>query len=365
VELVGVPNGDYSIPKNIILHALEKGKHVVTANKALLARNGRELFRASQNYNRNLYMDASVCGEIPIITPLRTLQGSRDISSLEGIVNGTTNYILTLMEQGMDYKVALRKAQDLGFAEADPSSDVEGKDARNKLAILSTLAFGKYVYGPKIPTGGITKIKAIDIEAAKRFGYRIKLMALARQDDGVLEARVTPMLLPQNHVLQCADNENNAIAVYYREEGRSVPYLQLGKGAGAIPTARAIFRDLVDVAKKSMHGELDIPAGYLSEQTATIKYVGRIEQPFYLRFMVQDESGALAKITNFLSDFTGVSFSEIIQPESKPGEFVPIFFTTHEVSTRKLLRTVGVIHTLQSTQSAQLVKEAIAIPIYK
>jgi len=265
----------------------------------------------------------------------------------------------------MDYKDALRKAQDLGFAEADPSSDVEGKDARNKLAILSTLAFGNYVYGPKIPVEGITKIKAIDIEAAKRFGYRIKLMAIARQqDNGDLEARVTPMLLPKDHALAHVDYENNAIAIYYREEGRNVPYLQVGKGAGAIPTARAIFRDLVDVARKSMHGELDVPAGYLSERYARIRNVGTIEQPFYIRFLVKDVPRVLASISSILSDYATASFSGLEQKESNPGEYTPIFTTVHPVNTRRLLRAVRIANNLDITPGYPTVKEAIAIPIY-
>ena len=238
--------------RTYILQALEAGKHVVTANKDLMAAHGRELMDAAQRHHCDLQFEAAVGGGIPIIRPLKECLAGNEITEVMGIVNGTTNYILTRMtEDGMDFAEALKKAQELGFAEADPTSDIEGLDAGRKMAILASIAFHSRVTFQDVDVKGITKITAKDIQYAKEFGYTLKLLGVARNTDGEMEVGVFPMMIPSSHPLAHVKDAFNAVFVH----GDAVDDAMFqGKGAGEMPTASAVMGDLIAVARNMQYG---------------------------------------------------------------------------------------------------------------
>jgi len=321
-----------------VLEAFRNGKDVVTANKALLAERGNEIFRTAEKYGRQIFFEASVGGGIPVIQALREGLVSNHVRSIHSIINGTSNYILSQMsENHMDFSEALKQAQVKGYAEANPRLDIEGIDAAHKITILAGLAFGKVVRFKDIYAEGITQIRSEDIAFAKEFGYRIKLLAIAKRTAGGIEARVQPTLVPKNHLLANVNGSFNAILIHSDETEDLLFY---GRGAGSKPTASAVLSDLVSLAnKRTERGTpfLEFPKG-----TLKIKNISSILSRYYFRFNIVDQSGVLAKIAQVLGKHK-ISISDVIQKEWRVGSVVPLILLTHrahENSVRAAVRAI-------------------------
>ena len=337
VELIG----GTTVAKEIILQAIEKGRHVVTANKALLAESGEELFKKAREKGVSLKFEASVGGGIPVIKALREgLSGNR-IKRIYGIINGTANYILTEMtEKGINFETALKKAQELGYAEADPTLDVEGYDAAHKIAILSTLSFGRWVRAENVFTRGIKEITPLDIELAAEFGYRVKLLAISKVVDRKLEVRVHPTMIPKEHILSSVNGVFNACLIEGDFVGETLYY---GMGAGERPTASAVVADIVDIA---MGNTYDVPEELFSgNKKLEIKEPDDFISSFYLRFTAVDRPGVLAKISKVLGDY-GISIKMALQKSINVSGGVPVVMTTHPAPKRKVQEAIKKIDSL-------------------
>ncbi len=335
VELIG----GIHPAKELILAALRSGKDVVTANKALLAEHGREIFREAKRLNRHVFFEASVGGGIPVIKVLREGLISNRIRSVYSIINGTSNYILTKMSQDhLDFKEALKLAQKKGYAEADPRLDIEGIDSAHKLTILASLVFGGWVSFKDIYVRGISSIRSEDISFAEEFGYTIKLLAIAKKTANGIEAHVQPTLLPKSHVLSSVHGSYNAVLMEGDEVGHILLY---GRGAGSRPTGSAVVSDLVDLARAS---EAD---GIFSPELKPIKVrsISSLLARYYLRFHVVDQPGVLAKITEALGKYK-ISISDVIQKERRLGSVVPLILLTHGTQENLLRRAVQAIDRL-------------------
>ncbi len=338
VELIGGIHPAY----DFIRRALEKKKWVITANKALLAEKGNELFKIAEANQREIGFEASVCGGIPVIRAIREGLVGNHISYMLGILNGTSNYILTQMtETGMSFDQALGDAQKLGFAEKDPTFDIEGIDAAHKLNILTRLAFSYPIRMKDIVVGGISKIKPIDIFFAREFGYKIKLLAMAKEVGGFIEARVEPAMIPMSHPMSAVDGVFNAVYLIGDKVG---PTLFYGKGAGADPTGSAVVSDVVDIAAKIGAGDTSVrmPA-YKTTRKRTEPKESVV--PHYLRFTAEDRPGVLSKVSGVLSQH-GISISAVTQKERKEGGFVPIVMLTHDALERNLMKAKKTIDNL-------------------
>jgi homoserine dehydrogenase len=331
VELIG----GYDIARRLTLRALECGKHVVTANKALLALHGKELFEAARAASVDIAFEASVGGGIPVLRAIREGLNANRIESLYGIMNGTTNYVLTEMEKtGEAFDIVLKRAQDLGYAEADPTFDVDGVDAAHKLTLLAAMAFGVEFTFKEIPTEGIRGLLPLDFEAAKEFGYRIKLLGVAKRSEGPggeerIEARVQPTMIPRDSLLANVDGAMNAIAV----QGDAVgPTLFYGAGAGEMPTASAVVGDLIELAREVRRGTSGrvAPLSYLPDalQPRPLVPLAELEGRLYLVFTAEDRPGVLGQITTILGEH-GVSLASVIQQRSDGGIGVPVVALTH------------------------------------
>lgn len=308
VELIG----GIEPATTFMARALENGKSVVTANKAAIAANGRMLAQLAQEHHVLLRFEAAVAGGIPILTSLTTALLSNEFSSVHGILNGTTNYILTQMEEnGKDYADILRDAQAKGFAEADPTADVEGIDAANKLSILISLVFGLGVGPDQIPTQGITHVGSDDIAFAKESGYKIKLLASAREENGEVSASVEPSLVPVSHPLANVRNEFNAVFI----TGNAVDNLMFyGRGAGPLPTGSAVMGDVIGVARKwEKDSAYDIVPQLRYD--ADLKFIGEGSNKYYVRMMAEDIPGVMGRITTILGAH-GISIETALQ---RPG----------------------------------------------
>lgn len=356
VELIGGTNA----ARMLIKEALKEGKHVVTANKALLAEYGDEIFELAHKMRRWICFEASVGGGIPCIKALREGLVANHIESIYAIINGTTNYILTQMtETGMDFSEALARAQAKGYAEADPTLDIQGIDAAHKLAILARFAFGGRVKFDDIYSEGISQISSDDIAFAKEFGYVIKLLAIAKKTTDGVEARVQPTLLPQSHILANVNQSFNAILMRGDEVGDVMFY---GRGAGPHPTASAIIADLVDIAKNS----LDLPV----EDKSVIRVLGpqipvksitSILSRYYLRFYVIDQPSVLAAISKILGKHK-VSISDVIQRERSAGKVVPLILLTHEAPEKDVRAAIRVIDRLPFVNGkAQVIRMEVGV----
>ena len=317
--------------RTYILQALEAGKNVVTANKDLLAEHGQELMEAAERNHRDLCFEAAVGGGIPIIRPLKECLAGNEITEVMGIVNGTTNYILTKMTQeGWDFDDALKEAQRLGFAEADPTADVEGLDAGRKMAILASIAFHSRVTFKDVDVKGITKITAKDIQYAKEFGYTLKLLGVARNEEGKMEVGVSPMMIPSTHPLANVNDSFNAVFVH----GDAVDDAMFqGRGAGEFPTASAVVGDLISVAK-DMQYDCCGRIGCSCYKNLPMKPAGEARHKYFLRLIVEDRTGILAGVAGVLGN-NGVSINQVIQKPAVNG-VAELVVITDKVETRHL-----------------------------
>lgn len=357
IQVVVEVMGGLEPAREYILAALERGKNVVTANKDLLALHGQELLETAKAKGVDFFFEASVGGGIPIIHPLKEFLAANRIHRVLGIVNGTTNYILTKMAQeGKDFADALAEAQALGYAESDPSADVEGDDAARKLAILASIAFNTRVTYPDVYVEGITRISAQDILYAGELGYVIKLLAIAREEDGEVEVRVHPALVPKHHPLAAVSDVFNAIFVCGDAVGEAMFY---GRGAGQMPTASAVVGDLMEVARNIQRGA----TGRVSctcYRNLPIRPMGRVECQYYLRLTVKDQPGVLASIAGVFGN-QGVSLASVIQKRSFDGwaELVLITHRVREDNLQDALKIIGGLSVVRAVDNVIRVEEGM------
>lgn len=333
VELIG----GKSPAKDFIMEAIKNGKQVVTANKALLAEEGNDIFIEAKKKGVQVGFEASVGGGIPIIKVMKEGLVANKMLAIYGIINGTTNFILTKMtNEGMDFQDALRQAQDLGYAEADPTLDIEGIDSAHKITILASLAYGIPLSFNSVYCEGITKITAQDIAFAREFGYKIKLLAITKILNGEIELRVHPTMIPEDYLIAKVDGVFNAIYV----EGDSVgSTLYYGRGAGSMPTGSAVVADIVDIAK-GCSMPLDFSEKY------PIKPMEDIESMYYFRFMALDRPGVLSKISGVFGEHN-ISIASVIQKgRSREGDAVPLVILTHKAKEKDVLKALKKIEKL-------------------
>ncbi len=331
IDIVVEVIGGTEAARELVLAAIARGKHVVTANKALLALHGNEIFAAAAAHDVEVAFEASVCGGIPIILTLRQGLAANRIDEMLGILNGTANYILTKMtEEGSSFAQALQEAQAQGYAEADPTLDVEGIDTAHKLAILMALAYGARIDFDAVTVEGISSLDPIDLQFAREFGYTIKLLAISRNDSGALEARVHPALIPRDHMLANVGGAFNAVYITGDAVG---PILLSGRGAGMMPTASAVVSDLLDLARNLSLGlRRRVPP--LGSETAlqtrrAIKPMAEVVTNYYFRFAALDRPGVLSQIAGALGKYN-ISIAAVIQKGREVKGAVPIVMITHE-----------------------------------
>jgi len=324
IELIGGTNA----AKVVVLSALRAGKSVVTANKALMASNGQEVMEAAASAGVDIMFEASVGGGIPIIGPLKRSLVSNEILSVVGIVNGTTNYMLTRMaDDGLDYASALAEAQSKGFAEADPTADVDGHDAAAKIAILASIAFNSRVTVDRVPVEGIRGIKPIDIAYAAEMGYAIKLMAIARRELDGIDIRVHPTMIPVAHPLAKVSGVYNAIYVTGDAVGETMFF---GEGAGSLPAASAVVGDVIEVARHIRSGCLNL-VGCTCNEHLPLRDLSQLETRYFIRFAVADRPGVLAAVASKFGDH-GVSIASVIQKRVCESGDAEIVYVTHRAA---------------------------------
>lgn len=344
VELIG----GYTVAKELVLKAIENGKHVVTANKALLAVHGNEIFKAAAAKGVIVAFEAAVAGGIPIIKALREGLSANRIEWVAGIINGTTNFILSEMrEKGLAFDDVLKEAQRLGYAEADPTFDVEGIDAAHKLTIMAAIAFGMPMQFEKAYTEGITKLTIKDIKYAEELGYRVKLLGISKKTDAGVELRVHPTLIPEKRLVANVNGAMNAVVV----KGDAVgPTLYYGAGAGAEPTASAVVADLVDIARlANASAEQRVPyLGFQLEQQVVLNVlpISEVSSAYYLRMRAMDKPGVLAEVTKILGD-RDISIDAMMQKEPQEGESeADIVILTHVTMERNMDAAIEAIQAL-------------------
>ena len=333
IEVIGgeYPASDY------IRQAITRGKHVVTANKEVMAKHGYELLALANKHNVDLRYEASVGSGIPLVSPFQQDLAANDISAIYAILNGTTNYILTRMSQeGLDFPSALKQAQELGYAEANPANDIEGIDASYKLAILSSLAFHTRLDPQDIYCEGISRLQAEDFKYAKEFGYAIKLLAIAKKDGDALEMRVHPVFIPQDSQLAKVDGVYNAIQVEGDLAGKLIFH---GEGAGPLRASSAIMADVLVIARNIWHGVSNAPKVQLN-QKVKVKPMSNIKTRYYFRFDVADRPGVLAQISRVLGD-NSISLLSVIQKESDPqSQTAVLVLMTHPSEERAVQKAL-------------------------
>ena len=333
VELIGGTTHAF----DLIQAALQGGKHVVTANKALLAERGAELFQTALKHQRHLLFEASVAGGIPIIRALREGLVANRILSIHGIINGTCNYILTRMnDEGLEFKDALAEAKRLGFAEADDSLDVDGHDTAHKAAVLAALAYGFWVPQGQLYTEGLRAVEKQDILYARKLGYALKLLAIIKTDcDGAVEVRVHPTLIPQSHILASVSGVFNAVLVRGDVVGDTLYY---GRGAGGDPTASAVIGDLAQIAAHFPQEQKARNVGHEALQSR-LKTMDEIVSRYYLRLLVVDKPGVLADVARVLAS-RQIGVSSVIQPEAQAGETTALVLMLHDAPESQLQAAV-------------------------
>ncbi len=350
IELIG----GYGIAKQLVLEAIEAGKHVVTANKALLAVHGSEIFAAASRKGVMVGFEAAVAGGIPIIKSLREGLSANRIQWIAGIINGTTNFILSEMrDKGLDFDVVLKQAQALGYAEADPTFDIEGVDAAHKAALMSAMAFGVPVQFDKAYVEGIAQLGAQDIKYAEQLGYRIKLLGITKKTDKGIELRVHPTLVPNKRLIANVEGAMNAVMVHGDAVGTTLYY---GKGAGSEPTASAVIADLIDIAR--LHNadpaqrvpHLAFQPDAMSNMP--VLSMGEVVTSYYLRLKVADEAGVLANVTSILAK-AGISIDAVLQREADEvgGEGATqtdLIILTHDCVEAKMNEALGQMQVLKT-----------------
>jgi len=354
IELIG----GYEPAKSFILKAIANGKHVVTANKALMALHGREIIAAAEKQGVSVMFEAAVGGGIPIISAIKENLCANRFISILGILNGTCNFILTKMtEEGGDFVPVLKEAQDLGYAEADPTFDVEGVDTAHKISLLSALCFGTTVDFNKVYTEGISKITAVDIRFASQMGYKIKLLAIGKTDGHQVEVRVHPTMIPDTFQLAEVDGVFNAVRLTGDFVG---PTLLYGSGAGMDATASAVMGDVMAICRDQISGAKPrVPImGYCSSaiRTMPVKEMSQVESQYYLRFTCVDRPGVLAQIAGCLGRHN-ISIQSMIQPERHEADSVPIVLMTHtalEADITQALREIDKLDIV--TQATHLIR---------
>ena len=353
VELIG----GYGIAKALVLEAIAAGKHVVTANKALLAVHGTEIFAAAHAKGVMVAFEAAVAGGIPIIKALREGLTANSIQWVAGIINGTTNFILSEMrEKGLDFEVVLKEAQRLGYAEADPTFDIEGVDAAHKATLMSALAFGIPVQFDKAYVEGITKLGAADIKYAEQLGYRIKLLGITKRTDAGVELRVHPSLVPTQRLIANVEGAMNAVMVQGDAVGTTLYY---GKGAGSEPTASAVIADLVDITRLHTADPLNrVPhLAFQPNAMSNLKILpmSEVVTSYYLRLRVADEAGVLAKLTGLLAE-ANISIDAVLQREadqvSQAGENqTDVIILTHDTVEGKMNKVLAQMQALPTVMA--------------
>jgi homoserine dehydrogenase len=344
IELVG----GTTFAKDLVLSALERKKHVITANKALLAVHGPDIFEAAAKAGVSVYFEAAVGGGMPIIKTIREGLAGNDIFSVKTIINGTCNYILTKMSRdGMPFESVLKKAQFKGYAEADPALDVGGGDSGHKVAIMASLISGGYVPFTSVSIEGITSIAREDIAYARELGYTIKLLGIIKKDatDGRLDVRVHPAMLPNSHILASVSSVYNAVLL----EGDAVGQILLyGRGAGEMPTASAVISDIIDIASNiTSKAAVRIPMNYYStSRSVPLKPIDEIETRYYLRFTVSDKPGVFASIASCLCA-ENISFASVMQKEITEEKRVPVIIITHAAKEKNIRAALAQIEALE------------------
>ncbi|MCL2844594.1 MAG: homoserine dehydrogenase [Chitinivibrionia bacterium] len=344
IDLVIELIGGTKIAKDVVMTAIENGKHVITANKKLIAEYGPEIFTAAEKKKVSVYFEAAVGGGMPTIKTARESLVGNNLMSFYGIINGTCNYILTKMtEEGGDFTETLANAQKLGYAEADPTLDIDGGDTGHKTAIMASLLFDCFVDYNKMQIEGIRNITLDDINFAKDLGYKIKLLGIAkkRPHDDTVDVRVNPVMLPDTHILANVRDVFNAALFTGDAVGQIMLY---GKGAGELPTASAVISDIVDVARNIISGDVNrVPMeGYSRKNEVMLKGANDIESRFYLRFSVKDDPGVIGVIATTLGKYK-VSIASIDQSERHDNNFVPIIFTTDKTNEAQVKNAVAEI----------------------
>lgn len=353
IEIIVELMGGIEPAMEYILKSVRKKKNVVTANKMLIATHGKEIFKEVEENGVSINFEASVAGGIPVINGINENLAANKIEEIKGIINGTTNYILTKMTlEGMDFADALKEAQEKGYAEADPTSDVEGHDAAYKLAILAALAFETEVDINDVYSEGITKITAGDIEYAKEMGYVVKLLAIAKETNGKLELRVHPTMIPSIHPLANVNDAFNAVFI----KGNAVGELMLyGRGAGELPTGSAVVGDIISVLRSEREGTNINLSHYTDKEVSSMDAV---LGEYYIRMTVRDMPGVLGKIATKLGE-NGVSINSFVQKPVK-GEFATVVFITHkglEGKVKKALREIGEMGEINKIESIIRIEE--------
>ena len=346
VELIG----GLGVARQLMMRAIKNGKHIVTANKALLAEHGQEIFGAAKKCGVNVGFEASVGGGIPIIKALGEGLIANRINYVYGIVNGTSNYILTKMtNEGVEFSKVLKEAQELGYAEADPTLDVGGADSAHKLAILASLAFGIPLSYESVYTEGITGITPLDISFASELGFKIKLLAIAKAADGQVELRVHPTMLPKDYLISKVDGVMNAIYVNGQETGDTLYY---GRGAGNMPTGSAVVSDIAGIAQRIMSGAppksgLGAIKMKKSGPPMGLRRMDEVESMYYFRFSALDRPMVLSKISGVLGE-NNISIASVIQKGRKEGGAVPLVILTHKAMERNVRKALKKIDSLRA-----------------
>jgi homoserine dehydrogenase len=341
VELVG----GTTIAKDIMLKAIRNGKHVVTANKALLATHGKEIFKAAEKANVQVGFEASVAGGIPIIKVISEGLVANRIKSIYGIINGTTNYILSKMsDENAEFSEVLKEAQKLGYAEADPTYDIEGIDSAHKISILASLAYGTQFSLKDVYREGISKISSMDIEFARELGYKLKLLAITKETNGKVELRVHPTMVPEEFLLSKVDGVFNAVYVDGDAVGSTLYY---GRGAGDMPTGSAVVSDIVDISCNIVNKTIGRnPLFSRSRKGKNLLKMDDVRSMYFFRFSAIDKPGVLSRISGILGKYN-ISIASVIQKDRKAGKAVPLVVLTHRAREKDVRTAVKEINKLQ------------------
>lgn len=349
IDLVVETIGGIQPAEDFIIRSMEAGKSVVTANKDLIASHGKELFEAAESHGVDLLFEASVAGGVPIIQSLKESLAGNRIRRIMGIINGTTNYILSKMTaEGKSYAEALQEATDLGYAEADPTADVGGLDAARKVAILASIAFNTRVTDDLVYVEGITNITSIDIEYAKELGYAVKLLGVTNEVDGEVEVRVHPAMIPLHHPLSSVQDSFNAVFVEGDAVGKTMFY---GRGAGELPTASAVVGDLITAAR-NIRFESRGRLGCTCFESKRVKPIGEVKTKFYLRILTKDRPGVLASIAAVLGN-QDVSLASVVQKRMDKEGRAEVVFITHLVEEQNFRDAIAIIKGLSTVESIE------------